>query len=62
MKYPICPKCGVELECDDTYDFEYDEDGMTLRQVGGCPRCGQGYQWEQSASFRAWESSDLREC
>ena len=45
MEYPKCPKCGVELECDDTYDFEYDEDGMILYQVGGCPKCGQGYQW-----------------
>ena len=55
-----CPHCNVELEVDDTYDIDYDDDGMTLYQVGACPECGREYQWEKNALFHSWSVDNLR--
>ena len=61
IDYPLCPHCKVELELDDTYDMDYDEEGITLRQVGHCPNCDKEYQWERSATCVQWANTDLRE-
>ena len=57
-----CPHCEVEIEEDDTYDMEYDEEGIVLRKVGHCPQCDRDYQWEQSALFHSWSIDNLRLC
>lgn len=62
INYPLCPHCSIELECDDTYDMEYDEDGIILYQVGHCPKCEKDYQWRRSARCIQWENTDLGEC
>lgn len=56
-----CLICGIELEVDDTYDMEYDEEGIIIRQVGHCPNCDKEYQWERSAACVRWTDTDLRE-
>lgn len=38
-----CPICDVDLEVDDTYDMDYDDDGMTLYQIGHCSKCDREY-------------------
>lgn len=60
---PKCLVCGAEIDLDDTYDMEYDEEGMTLYQVGHCSgkNCGLDYQWQRSAVFQQWANTDLRE-
>ena len=60
IEYPHCPHCNTELECDDTYDMEYDEEGIILRQVGHCSECEREYQWERSAVCIQWANTDLR--
>lgn len=60
--YPLCPHCNVELECDDTYDTEYDEESVVLLKIGHCPKCNKGYQWYRSAIRIQWEDTDLEEC
>ena len=60
IEYPHCPHCNTELELDDTYDMDYDEDGITLRQIGGCPECNRQYQWVRSAVCIQWANTDLR--
>jgi hypothetical protein len=59
--YPLCPHCNTEIELDDTCDMDYDEEGITLCQVGHCPNCDKEYQWERSAACIRWENADLRE-
>lgn len=59
---PLCPHCKTELEYDDTYDMEYNEESITLYQVGHCPKCKKGYQWYTSAYCIEWANSGLREC
>lgn len=61
IDYPLCPHCKAELELDDTYDMDYDEEGIILRQVGHCPNCDTEYQWERSATCIQWANTDLRE-
>lgn len=61
-KTPLCPHCKTELEAEDTYDMYYDDENMTLCQVGYCPKCGRGYQWQSSAVLVSWANTDLREC
>ena len=58
---PLCPRCKAELEVDDTYDMEYDSEGITLYVVGYCPSCGRNYQWQDSGVITAWANTDLRE-
>lgn len=62
VKYenPKCPHCCVTLEVDDTYDMDYDDEGIVLRQVGHCPECEREYQWEKSAVCVQWANTDLR--
>ena len=60
--YPLCPQCNTELECDDTYDMEYDEEGIVLYLIGHCPKCEKCYQWRRSARCIQWENADLWEC
>ena len=61
-KEPLCPCCNVELEEDDTYDMEYDTEGIILYQLGHCPKCNREYQWQASAVFISWAHTDLKEC
>ena len=61
IEYPLCPHCKTELECDDTYDMDYDEEGITLLQVGHCPKCEREYQWQRSACCIQWANTDLSE-
>ena len=64
MRYenPKCPHCNVEIETDDTYDMDYDYEGICLREVGHCPKCERDFQWERSAVYVQWANTDLREC
>ena len=57
---PKCPHCCVELELDDTYDMDYDDEGIVLYQIGHCPECNRDYQWQKSAVFHQWANTDLR--
>ena len=59
MTIPKCPHCSIELELDDTYDMEYDNEGMILHQIGHCPKCERDYQWDESAKFKEWSISGL---
>lgn len=61
IEHPFCPNCGRLLECDDTYDVEYNEEGIILYQVGHCPRCGKDYQWRHSAACVHWKNTDISE-
>ena len=56
-----CPICNVDLETDDTYDFEYDYEGIDLRVVGHCPNCERKYPWSEFAECVNWQVADLRE-
>ena len=60
-KEPLCPCCNVELEHDDTYDMEYDSEGITLYIVGYCPCCERNYRWQTSGAIVRWANTDLRE-
>lgn len=60
VENPKCPHCSVALIENDTYDMDYDYEGITLRKVGECPECGREYQWEQSACCIQWANTDLR--
>ena len=62
IEKPKCPHCKTELETDDTYDLDYDYEGINLRVVGHCPKCDREYQWEESAVCIQWAVTDLREC
>lgn len=55
-----CPHCEVEIEWDDTIDINYDDDCITLNQVGHCPECDRDYQWEKSALFHSWSIDNFR--
>lgn len=61
INYPFCRYCNTELECDDTYDMSYDDEGILLHQVGHCPRCDKDYQWERSAICTHWANTGLSE-
>lgn len=58
---PKCPHCNVELEYDDTYDMEYDCEGIILYEVGHCPKCNRDFQWQQSAVCTQWTNTGLSE-
>ena len=58
---PLCPCCKALLEQDDTYDMEYDDEGMTLYMIGHCPHCERDYQWQASAVCVSWVNTNLRE-
>ena len=60
-KNPLCPYCNTELEWDDTYDTEYDEEGITLYQMGHCPKRNREYDWQSSACCIQWANTDLSE-
>lgn len=62
IKYPLCPHCKTELEYDETYNIEYDEDGIVLYVIGHCSKCEKDYQWQQSACRVQLANTDLREC
>ena len=55
-----CPHCNAILETDDTYDMDYDYEGIVLQMVGHCPECNREYQWEESAVCVQWAVTDLR--
>lgn len=57
-----CLYCNSELELDDTYDMEYDEDGIVLYLIGHCPKCNKHYQWRASARCVEWIETGLGEC
>lgn len=58
---PKCLNCGTELEEDDVLDMDYDDDGIELFCIGGCPNCGNIYQWNRTASIQSWEIENLKE-
>ena len=60
MNNPICPHCCVELSHDDTFDMEYDSEGIVLYSVGHCPSCKRDYQWQASAVIKNWKIDSLR--
>lgn len=61
VRNPKCPTCNHELDVDDTYDLDYDDECLTLYQVGSCPICGKSYQWQRSATLVSWANTDLQE-
>jgi hypothetical protein len=58
---PLCPCCNAALGIDDTYDMEYDDEGIILYHIGHCPKCDRDYQWQASAVFTSWANTNLRE-
>lgn len=60
-KEPLCSCCRAKLEVDDTYDMDYDEEGMTLYHIGHCPQCERDYQWKASAVLVSWANTGLEE-
>ena len=55
----ICPKCGGEVEWDDTYDYSFDVSAATEYHCGHCKKCGTDYQW---TSHYTWtHDSELEE-
>ena len=60
IKNPNCPHCSCELDLDDTIDFEYDDEALTLHQVGTCPECGRVYQWQRVATLIDWGNVEMR--
>ena len=58
---PKCLNCGTELEQDDVLDMDYDDDGIDLFCVGGCPKCGKTYQWDRTATIYSWTVNNLKE-
>lgn len=51
----------MRLELKDIYDMDYDEEGITLYQIGHCPQCKRDYQWQASAVFTSWANTNLEE-
>ena len=62
VKNPKCPKCGAELDIDDTLDFNYDDEWLSLKQVGSCPACGTYYQWDTNYPIGAPHHDNIKEC
>ena len=60
-KEPLCPHCKTQLEVDDTFDLDYDDESLTLYQIGHCPNCGRNYQWQSSAVLTSWANTDWEE-
>lgn len=46
-----CPKCGCELETDDTIDIDHEGSYISCLVVGHCPKCGADYHWTEYFEF-----------
>ena len=46
-----CPKCGCELETDDTIDIDHEGSYISCLVVGHCPKCGAVYHWTEYFEF-----------
>lgn len=41
-----CPKCGVEMEVEDTWDINFDdEDTIEVETLYRCDNCGKGFKY-----------------
>lgn len=55
-----CTKCKMELEIDETYDYENDEYFIIEKVIGYCPKCEKEYRWE--LVYKYCEEENLVEC
>lgn len=58
----ICPKCGGEIEFDDTYDSTQTEDSIVNYLAGHCSKCQTLFQWEEEYTVRFDGVTNLEEC
>ena len=40
-----CPVCGLVLEVDEIYDYNFDNEKREEYWYGHCPKCGKDYHW-----------------
>lgn len=62
IKNPKCPKCGAEIDIDDTIDIDYDDEWLSLKRIGFCSGCNANYQWVTNYPLGKPHHANLEEC